>query len=113
MTITSSRSVLKTYETFEILRIAAQEREMPAQLIITFLWIASHDGCKQESLMEAASISKSAVSRNVSWLSGKHRLTHRKGLNWIKRERDPDNWRAWRLHLTDKGNQLVRRIEAI
>ena len=113
MTLTTSSTLFKCFEIFEVLRIAAQEREMPAQLIVIFLWIASHDGCKQEDLSAAASISTSSVSRNVSWLCGNHRLPHRNGLNWVIRERDPENHRAWRLHLTEKGKQLVRRIEAM
>ena len=113
MTLISNNAILKLFETFELLRIAAQEREMPAQLIVTFLWVASHEGCKQEELSDAVSMSPSSISRNVTWLSGKHRLAHRSGLHWIRKERDPNNWRAWRLFLTEEGKQLVRRIEAL
>ena len=69
MTRTTNSALLKSFETFELLRIAAQEREMPAQLIVTFLWVASHDGCKQEDLPEAVSMSPNCVSETSNGLA--------------------------------------------
>ena len=101
---------MRVFLVIEVLR-STGEREFPLQLASTFLWIASHDGCKQEDLIKATSMSKSAVSRNVTWLGPRHRLDHRDGLKLVRRERDPDNPKAYRLYLTPKGVQFTALIE--
>lgn len=80
------------------------------QLATTFFWIASHDGCRQEDLVHATSMTAGSVSRNVSWLGSKHRLG-KEGLKLVRRERDPDDRKRWRLYLTPKGQQFMRLIE--
>tara|TARA_Y100001938_G_scaffold48727_1_gene67821 strand:+ start:430 stop:741 length:312 start_codon:yes stop_codon:yes gene_type:complete len=99
---------------FEVLR--ATEREFPAQLVSTFLYVATHNGCRQEDLMEATSMSSSSVSRNVNWLGPKHRLKDREGLKWIYREVDPIDPKRYRLFLSRKGEQiaslLVKNLES-
>ena len=87
------------------------EREFPAQLMAVFFWIASHDGCKQEDLTTNCNMTASSVSRCVTWLGPRHRLEHRSGLRLVRRERDPDNYKAYRLFLTPKGKSFVHLIE--
>ena len=108
---TTSQEMLRIFHLFESIRVEAQEREMPAQLVLTFLFIASHDGCAQASLPEAIKMSPSSVCRNVKWLSGHHRLAHRSGLNWIRQVQDTKNYKAKRLFLSEEGQSLVYRLE--
>lgn len=106
----SSESSLQAFNVVELFR-STGEREFPAQLMSVFLWIAAHDGCKQEWLPEAVTMSASSVSRCVTWLGPQHRLEHRSGLKLVRRERDPDNYKAYRLYLTPKGKSFVKLID--
>ena len=101
---------MRAFLVIELLR-STGEREFPAQLMSVFCWIAAHDGCKQEDLVKNCSLSPSSVSRCVTWLGPQHRLEHRSGLKLVRRERDPDNYKAWRLYLTPKGEGFVRLME--
>lgn len=105
----TSEEVYRAYLVVEVLR-STGEREFPMQLASTFLWIAAHDGCRQEDVIAATSMSPSSVSRNVTWLGPKHRLG-KEGLKLVRRERDPDDPKRWRLYLTPKGLQFSRLIE--
>lgn len=101
---------MRAYLIVELLR-STGEREFPAQLMSVFFWIAAHDGCKQEDLVKACNLSPSSVSRCVTWLGPRHRLEHRSGLKLVRRERDPDNYKAWRLYLTPKGEVFTNLLE--
>ena len=101
---------MRAFLVVELLR-STGEREFPAQLMAVFFWIASHDGCRQEDVSDAVSISKSSVSRCVTWLGPKHRLEHRSGLHLVVRKQDPDNHRAWRLHLTPRGKIFTNLLD--
>lgn len=101
-------SLHRMYMAFEVLR--ATEREFPAQLVSTFLYICTHNGCRQEDLMEATSMTSSSVSRNVTWLGPKHRLG-KDGLKWIYREVDPIDPKRYRLYLSRKGEQIAKLLE--
>ena len=106
----TSEGAMRAYYIVELLR-STGEREFPAQLMSVFFWIAAHDGCRQEDLASACSLSPSSVSRCVTWLGPRHRLEHRSGLKLVRRERDPDNYKAWRLYLTPKGCVFVNLLE--
>jgi hypothetical protein len=105
----TSEDLYRAYLMVEVLR-STGEREFPMQLASTFLWIAAHDGCRQEDLILATSMSPSSVSRNVTWLGPRHRLG-KEGLKLVRREKDPDDPKRWRLYLTPKGSQFSRLIE--
>ena len=98
----SSEGALRAYYCIELLR-STGEVEFPAQLMAVFLWICAHDGCRQEDLSKICNIAPSSVSRCLDWLGPSHRLDHRQGLKLIRRERDPENYKAWILYLTPKG----------
>jgi len=102
-------SLHRMYLAFEVLR--GYEREFPGQLVVTFLYICTHNGCRQEELMQGTSMSSSSVSRNVTWLGPKHRLKDREGLKWIYREVDPIDPKRFRLYLTRKGEQIAQLLE--
>lgn len=98
----------RVYLAFEILR--SQEREFPAQLCSCFLYICAHNGCRQEDLVEATSLSSSSVSRNVTWLGPRHRLG-KEGLRYVYRERDVNDPKRYRIYLTRKGLQLAKLLK--
>ena len=106
----SSEGALRAFYIVELLR-STGEREFPAQLMSIFFWIAAHDGCRQEDLAPACNMSTSSVSRCVTWLGPRHRIETRSGLKLVKRERDPDNHRAWRLYLTPRGKIFRQLLE--
>ena len=106
----SNPPIVQQFKILEILRRASDTNEMPAQLISTFLYVASHEGCNQEDLMKVTGMSSSSVSRCVLWLTGQHRLDHRDGLKWIRRVRDEVDWRCYRLFLTAEGKGVVEQI---
>lgn len=106
----TSEGALRAFYIVELLR-STGEREFPAQLMSIFFWIAAHDGCRQEDLAEACNMSTSSVSRCVTWLGPRHRIETRSGLKLVKRERDPNNHRAWRLFLTPKGRVFTNLLE--
>lgn len=105
----SNDNLYRLYRCVEVLR-STGEREFPLQLAATLLYVASHDGCLQEELMEAISMSPSSVSRNVTWLGPRHRLG-KEGLKLVRRERDTDDYKRWRLFLTPEGQQFARVLE--
>ena len=107
---TTSEGALRAFYIVELLR-STGEREFPAQLMTVFFWIASHNGCKQEDVVKSCTMSASSVSRCVTWLGPRHRLEHRSGLKLVRRERDPDNYKAWRLYLTPKGEVFANLLD--
>lgn len=106
----TSEGAMRAFLVVELLR-STGEREFPAQLASVFFWIAAHEGCKQEDLTAECNISPSSVSRSVTWLGPKHRLEHRSGLHLVMRKQDPDNHRAWRLYLTQKGKVFTNLLD--
>lgn len=107
----TSEGAMRAFMCVELLR-STGEREFPAQLMSVFFWVCAHDGCKQEELTKICNIAPSSVSRCVDWLGPSHRLEHREGLKLIRRERDPENYKAWRLYLTPKGKIFAGLLDS-
>lgn len=105
----TAEALYRAYLIMEVLR-STGEREFPLQLAACFCWIASHNGCLQEDLVEATSLAASSVSRNVTFLGPRHR-NGKDGLRLVRRERDSRDPKRWRLYLTPKGLQFSRLIE--
>ena len=85
--------------------------EMPLQLQLTFLYIASHDGCHKQAMEAALGYSNAAGSRNTDYLAEIHRYKNKPGLKLISKERDPSNLRRYQLVLTKSGKQLVDTLK--
>ena len=83
--------------------------EMPAQVILCFVFVASHNPCHSEVLCHELGLTRAAVSRNTDWLSDKHRLG-KPGLNLINKEVDETNRRRMILSLTPKGKLMLKSI---
>lgn len=86
------------------------DREVTAQLVVTFLYIASHNPCHKQALEEELDFSTASASRNVDWLSHHHRLS-KPGLGLVMKTKDPTNLRRYILQLTPKGESFVQQIE--
>ena len=86
--------------------------EVPAQVILCFVFIASHNPCHSEVLCHELGLTRAAVSRNTDWLSDKHRL-NKPGLGLINKEVDPSNRRRMLLSLTDKGKIIAKDLRKI
>ena len=106
----TSEGAYRAFMMVELLR-STGEREFPAQLMSVFFWIAAHNGCKQADVVSNCNLAPSSVSRCITWLGPRHRLEHRSGLKLVRRERDPDDWRAWRLYLTPKGEIFTNLLD--
>ena len=99
--------VLQVMDLFRML-----DKEVPAQVIACFLYIASHDNCHKTALEQDLEMSTASGSRNTDWLSDHHRL-QKPGMNLITKEVDPSHRKRIQLKLTDKGRDIVERIEEI
>lgn len=88
------------------------DREVPAQVLATFLYIASHKSCHKSAMEEDLNYSPASGSRNTDWLSDQHRL-RKPGLGLITKTHDPSNRRRYQLNLTPKGEQLIHQIKEI
>ena len=86
------------------------DKEIPAQVIATFLYVASHNDCNKVDLEKALAFSTASGSRNTDWLSAYHRL-NKPGLGLIIKYRDPNNRRRQVLQLSTKGRKLVQELK--
>jgi len=98
------------FKTFELLRL--MDREMPAQLVSCFFYVASHNPCHKQALEEDLGLVTSSASRLTDWLSPTHRLK-KPGLGLIEKYDDPSNRRRSLLKLTPKGVSLVNQIKEL
>lgn len=86
------------------------DREVPGQVIASYLYVASHNRCHKQALEEDLDFTTASSSRNTDWLSDQHRL-NKPGMGLIKKEQDPGNRRRQQLTLTSRGEQLLKQIE--
>lgn len=106
----TNHSMEKLLQVIELFRVL--DREVPAQVISTFLYVAAHDNCHKQAVEEDLDFTTASCSRNTDWLSELHRL-RKPGLDLIIKEVDPTNKRRLQLKLTGKGKRLVKQIEKI
>lgn len=88
------------------------DRELPAQVMATYFYVASHENCHKTAMEEDLEFTTASGSRNTDWLSKHHRLS-KPGLDLIVKEPDPTNKRRTQLKLTPKGKQLIHQIEEL
>lgn len=99
--------VCRIHELFRL-----EDVEVPGQLVSVFCFIASHNPCHLQAIMEGLGLSSNSVSRNTDWLSDYHRLG-KPGMGLIKKYKDPTNMRRVIVELTPKGQGMVRQIKEI
>ena len=85
------------------------DKEIPAQVIACFLYVASHNDCNKIDMEKALKFSSASGSRNTDWLSEFHRL-NKAGLGLIVKYRDRTNRRRQVLQLSSKGRDLVNEL---
>ena len=89
----------------EMFRVAGG-REFPIQLLLFFLYVAAHDGCRQSRLIKAIGMSPASVSRCLDKLGDTDRHGN-PGMRLIVRKTDPDDYKMYRLFLTPKGQSVA------
>jgi DNA-binding MarR family transcriptional regulator len=94
----------------DILRLF--DRQVPAQVISTFFYIAAHNGCRSKQLASALGYSTSSASRCTDWLSDYHRLG-KPGMGLIVKKKDYLDQRDRLLYLTTKGEMVINQIKEI
>ena len=97
-------------EVMNLLRLL--DREVPAQVVATFFYVATHDNCHKQALEEDLDMTPASASRNTDWLSKHHRL-NKPGLDLIVKQKDPTNQRRITLSLTPKGRMLWKQLKEI
>lgn len=100
----------KLRKTIDVLRLF--DRQVPAQVISTFFYIASHDGCTGNDASKALNMTSSSVSRCTDWLSDYHRLG-KPGMGLIVKKTDNLDLHTRQLFLTPKGRSVVDQITDI
>jgi DNA-binding MarR family transcriptional regulator len=79
--------------------------DVTRQQIGTLISLYHNPGASQRDLVDATGIDKSTLKEMLG------RMMKR---GWVKRERDPDDSRAWTMHLTDDGlNLLLERVDRV
>ncbi len=106
----TDKDLNRVLKAFELLRL--MDREIPGQLVSTFLYVASHNPCHKLALEEDLDFTTSSASRLTDWLSDYHRLG-KPGLGLIVKTKDPSNQRRIVLKLTPKGESLARQMKEL
>lgn len=88
------------------------DREVPAQVLATFFYVAAHDNCHKQAVEQDLQLSTAAGSRCTEKLTDQSWI-NKPGLDLIIKEIDPANKRRQQLRLTAKGRALVHQIEEI
>ena len=97
-----TRRLLAALELFRVVG----GREFPIQLLLFFLYVASHDGCGQGTLTKATGMSPASVSRCIDRLGDTDRHGN-PGMRLIVRKVDDTDYKKWRLFLTPKGQSIA------
>lgn len=97
-----TRRLLASLELFRVVG----GREFPIQLLLFFLYVASHDGCRQSVLTKATGMSTASVSRCLDKLGSTDRHGN-PGMRLIVRRQDPHDYKQWRIYLTPKGQSIA------
>ena len=106
----TNRQLLPLLEVIEL--FMKFDREIPAQMMSTYLYVATHNRCHKQALEEDLSFSSASGSRNTDYLSPTHRLK-KKGFSLLEKKHDQFNRRRLTLELTPDGKKLAEELEAI
>lgn len=84
----------------------------PLHFIQIFAYVAKHGRVTYRDIEEALNLTNGSVSRAVHALGETHRNGH-PGLGVLQVSPDPDEGRRLQVHLSAKGQALLRQIKAI
>lgn len=87
----------------------AVEKDLPIQVAHVFIYVATHDGCLQEHIPEALGMTDASVSRALDWLGKEHR-SGKPGLKLIRKDKDPEYWKRYKVFLTPKGEAFAEQL---
>ena len=90
----------------------AVQSDMPMNVLLCFLYVASHNPCRSSDIQKEFDWSAASVSRNTDWLT-RQRTKNEKGLNLITKEVDPLNKRFRVLKLTPEGEALANLYHSL
>ena len=90
----------------------AVQSDMPMNVLLCFLYVASHNPCRSSDIQKEFDWSAASVSRNTDWLT-RQRTKNEKGLNLITKEVDPLNKRFRILKLTQEGEALANLYHSL
>ena len=93
--------------------IRTLDHDMPVQTLSTFLFVSTHGPeCDQKELTEYLGMTQSTASRNVSYLSKRHRHGA-PGMGVLESVENPEDRRYKVLRLTDKGKKLAAWLDQL
>ena len=105
----TNESINKLLLAWELLR--TQHREVPAQAVTTFLYVASHDPCHKQAIEEDQDLTPASCSRMISFLTNSGRPgVNPSGLPLVEKYTDPYNGRRFMVRLTPKGKAIANSI---
>lgn len=94
---------------WELLR--TQHREIPAQAVTTFLYVASHNPCHKQAIEEDQELTPASCSRMLSFLTNSGRPgVNPSGLPLVEKYTDPNNQRRFMVKLTPRGKAMANAI---
>ena len=96
---------LAVFKAIEIVRLLADDGNMPLQALQCFLYVCSHDKCHKARMEQDLGLSTASGSRNTDYLCSQNRYKTA-GLNLITKEADPLNQRRLQLRLTPLGVRI-------
>tara|TARA_R100000081_G_scaffold63452_1_gene32194 strand:+ start:480 stop:842 length:363 start_codon:yes stop_codon:yes gene_type:complete len=106
-------AVHRLLSAWELLR--TQHREIPAQAVTVFLYVASHNPCHKQAIEEDQELTTASCSRMLSFLTSKTRpgCLYPSGLDLVEKYTDPSNGRRFMVKLTPKGKAILSAIKEI
>lgn len=114
--LVTDESTLAVFKAIEIIRLLANEGNMPLQALQCFLYVCSHDKCHKAQMELDMGLSTASGSRNTDYLCSQNRYKTA-GLNLITKEADPFNRRRIQLRLTPLGvrikNELLNELNGL
>ena len=114
--LVTDESTLAVFKAIEVIRLLANEGNMPLQALQCFLYVCSHDKCHKAQMELDMGLSTASGSRNTDYLCSQNRYKTA-GLNLITKEADPFNRRRIQLRLTPLGvrikNDLLNELNGL
>lgn len=87
--------------------------EIPAQTMLTLLYVAVEPGLSVGELGRRVGVSTAAISRNLSVLGSWITSSQKPGLRLLELLEDPKNRHIKRAYLTPAGQRIISNITSI
>ncbi|EPO2258120.1 MarR family winged helix-turn-helix transcriptional regulator [Vibrio parahaemolyticus] len=80
--------------------------DFPPNALAIFMLVSEYAGITSGELVERVGISKASVSRNLRMM-GDRISPEKEGLNLIRMEHAPEDYRVRRAYLTERGHEFL------